>query len=455
MAYILVVDDEAKMRHILRIMLELKGHKVKEASNGNEALEIIKDEPFDLIITDIKMPELDGFSLLRHIKDMEIGVPVVFITAFATIDSAVDAMRLGAVDYITKPFEEKRIHITIERALGISKIMEENIELKRQLDNITGSTDIIYASHAMKNTMLLAKKVAKKVDTTVLIRGESGAGKEVIASCIHKESPRAKEKFVAINCAAMNQSLIESTLFGHEKGAFTGADKRKKGVFEYASGGTLFLDEIGDMPLEAQAKLLRALQERVIQRVGGNSDIKVDVRVICATNQDLEGLVKEGKFRQDLYYRINVFPIEVPPLRRRKEDIIPLAVHFVKRAMGKDASTPVFTKGAERILTEHKWPGNVRELANAIERAVIIADELPITAEHLSFLRPDEVLSIPSGFKLPPEGIKLEDFEKEIIRQALELTHNNQSKAARLLGLTRSKFRTRVKQLEEWDRDKK
>ncbi|OCC15676.1 Response regulator of zinc sigma-54-dependent two-component system [Dissulfuribacter thermophilus] len=448
MAYILVVDDESKMRHILRIMLELKGHKVKEASNGSIALKLIKEEPFDLVISDIKMPELDGFGLLDELKRLDQGPPVVFITAFATIDSAVEAMKRGAVDYITKPFEEERIHLTIEKALGISKIMEENRELKRQLDDVAGPKDIIYASPAMKKVIKMAERVAIKGDTTVLILGESGVGKEVMAHYIHKMSPRAQGKFVPVNCAAINQGLVESTLFGHERGAFTGADRRKKGLFEYAQGGTLFLDEIGDLPFEAQAKLLRALQEKAIQRVGGNDVIKIDVRVLCATNQNLEALVKKNKFRQDLFYRINVFPIEIPPLRSRTEDIIPLAKHFVKKAMGRDIDGPIFTQGAERVLLEHSWPGNVRELANAMERAVIMASSTPITVEHLSFLKPNKATGSLKDFKLPPEGINLEEFEKDIIRQALEIADNNQSKAARLLGLTRSKFRTRVKQLE-------
>ncbi len=449
MALILVVDDEPKMRHILKIMLELKGHKVLEAPHGKEALKILEGEPCDLVITDIKMPEMDGFELLEAVKALEHSPPVVFITAFATIDSAVEAMKRGAVDYITKPFDEKRIVVTIEKALGISRLLEENRELKEHLDEVTGPGDVVCASQAMKGVLALAERVAAKADTTVLILGESGVGKEVLARYIHEKSPRRRGKFFAVNCAAISQGLIESTLFGHERGAFTGADRRKKGFFEYAQGGTLFLDEIGDLPFEAQAKLLRALQEKTIQRVGGNEAIKVDVRVLCATNQDLESLVDKGKFRQDLFYRINVFPIEIPPLRDRVDDILPLARYFVKKALERDVEGPFFTSGAERILLEHQWPGNVRELANAMERAVIMAGMPPITAEHLAFLRPQKATTTLKDFKLPPEGIDLEEFEKDIIRQALELADNNQSKAARLLGLTRSKLRTRVKQLED------
>ena len=450
MAYILVVDDEPKMRHILKIMLELKGHKIMEAKDGQTALEFIQKEPFDLVISDIRMPGLDGFGLLEESKRMDHGPPLIFITAFATIDSAVEAMKRGAVDYITKPFEEDRIHLTVEKALGISRILEENRELRSELNShVRTKYNIVYASSAMKEVLDTAERVARKPDTTVLITGESGVGKEVLAHFIHQKSPRAKGKFVPVNCAAISQGLIESTLFGHEKGAFTGADRKKRGLFEYANGGTLFMDEIGDLPSEAQAKLLRTLQEKAIQRVGGNETIKVDVRVLCATNQHLETLVKNKKFRQDLFYRINVFPIEVPPLRMRPEDIIPLAEYFVERALERKPDGHVFTRGAERVLLEHPWPGNVRELANAMERAVIMAGSTPITADHLSFLRPQEGYRDLKAFKVPPEGINLEELEKEIIRQAMELAHNNKSKAARILGLTRSKFRTRVKQLED------
>ncbi len=450
MANILVVDDEPKIRHILQIMLGMQGHQTSEAQNGIEALSMLKSEPFDLVISDIKMTEMDGFQLLDEIQKMDSPIPVIFITAFATVDSAVEAMKKGAIDYITKPFEESRILLTVEKALGISQIIAENRRLKEQLASEEEQPDMICVSKAMKQVLEMAAKVAEKSDTTVLITGESGTGKEVIARYIHKKSPRHKHRFVAVNCAAVTSSLVESTLFGHEKGAFTGADRRKQGLFERAHGGTLFLDEIGDLPLESQAKLLRALQEKTIQRVGGTEDIKVDVRVVCATNQDLEKLVEEGKFRQDLYYRINVFPLHLPPLRERKEAILPLAEYFARKFRNRPDDTMLFTQGAKRILMEHTWPGNVRELANAIERAVILAGDNAITAEDLAFLRPHSLgSSTASLWKLPPEGIKLEDLEKDLIKQALQLTSNNQSAAARLLGLTRSKFRTRLKQLEE------
>jgi len=449
MARILIVDDEEKIRHILSIMLKLKGHQTQEAQNGKEALDILEREPFDVIITDLRMPQMDGFQLLEHIKDTESPIPVIVITAYATIESAVEAMKKGAVDYITKPFDENQIVLAVEKAIGLSKIIQENIDLKRRLDRLAKGEEIVCVSKAMQQVMDLALKVAAKADTTVLITGESGTGKEIVARFIHENSPRKDNRFVALNCAAITDTLVESTLFGHEKGAFTGADRSKQGVFEYASGGTLFLDEIGDLPLEAQAKLLRALQEKTIQRVGGNESIQVDVRVICATNQDLAKLVEEGEFRQDLYFRINVFPIHIPPLRERKEAIIPLAEFFVRKFLECDSSENLITEGAKGILRQYSWPGNIRELANTIERASILAGLPPITSEHLSFLYEQNIAPCQKGFKLPEEGINLEELEKDLIRQALEMTGKNQSAAAKLLGLTRSKFRTRLKQLED------
>ncbi len=440
MAYILVVDDEEKMQHLLSIMLTRQGYSVDRAGDGRRALEMIKANPYDMVISDIRMPHLDGMGLLKAIKELNIPCPVVFITAYATVESAVEAMRQGVADYITKPFDQDRILLTVERTLGISRIMAENIELKQQLLDSGSAKEIIYVSEKMTRVMENARRVAAS-DTAVLITGESGTGKEVIARFIHHASARSKSRFVPVNCAAISPNLVESELFGYEKGAFTGADRRTKGKFEYADGGTLFLDEIGDLPQEAQAKLLRALQDKKIQRVGGNQEISLDVRIICATNQDLKKLVEKGKFRQDLYYRINVFPIETPPLRQRPEDIVPLAGHFLKQLSG--GHDIKITDGAVRTLTAYKWPGNVRELANAMERVMILhPGETLVTAETLSFLRAEPLGTCdPNMFKLPPEGIQLEALEQSLVRQALEATRNNQSAAAKLLGLTRAKFR--------------
>ena len=450
MAYILVVDDEEKMQHLLSIMLIRQGYSVDRAGDGAKALEMIKANPYDMVISDIRMPNMDGMELLNAIKELNIPCPVVFITAFATVDSAVDAMRQGVADYITKPFEEERILLTVERTLGISRIIAENIDLKQQLLEVYGGREIVYVSKEMTELMENASRVSKS-ETAVLITGESGTGKEVVAGFIHHSSPRSKARFVPVNCAAISPNLVESELFGHEKGAFTGADRRTKGKFEYANGGTLFLDEIGDLPLEAQAKLLRALQDKKIQRVGGNQEIPLDVRIICATNQDLNKLVEKGSFRQDLYYRINVFPLEAPSLRNRVDDIVPLAEYFLKQLKGGKAVA--LTDGAIRTLKEYNWPGNVRELANAMERVMILhPGDGSVTAETLSFLRSMPTATCTNDrFNLPTEGVSLEALQHDLVNQALELTGNNQTAAAKLLGLTRAKFRVLVKQAADED----
>ncbi|MFH0731108.1 MAG: sigma-54 dependent transcriptional regulator [Pseudomonadota bacterium] len=448
MAQILVVDDEERMRHLLSIMLERRGYKVTQAKDGQDALEKIRATPFDLVITDIKMPRLGGVELLKEIQSLDIPCPTVFITAFATVSSAVEIMRLGAVDYITKPFEEERILLMVERTLKLSKVMSENRDLRLEIKKLSDNQQIVYVSEKMKTVMDLAAKVGKS-ESAVMIYGESGTGKELLSRFIYSVSPRKKARFVPINCAAISPNLVEAELFGHEKGAYTGADRRVQGKFEYASGGTIFLDEIGDLPLDAQAKLLRALQEKKIQRVGGNEEIEVDVRVICATNQNLSELVSAGKFRQDLYFRINVFPISTPPLRERIEDVVPLARHFIG-LLGEDADYKL-TEGAIRMLREYRWPGNVRELANAMERGVILAQgQGVITADILSFLRPEPVTCATSSkFRLPPEGLMLEELEQDLVKQALAAYNNNQTAAAKILGLTRAKFRVLMKQVEK------
>jgi DNA-binding NtrC family response regulator len=449
MARILIVDDEKRMRHLLAIMLGRRGYTVEEAGDGVEALQMVSLTPFDMVISDIKMPRMDGEELLKKIMELEIPPPVVFITAFATVESAVDAMRKGAVDYIIKPFEEERILLTVERTLGLSRIMAENISLKKEIRKAAGSEEIVYASPRMSTVMELALMVAD-TNAAVMIGGESGTGKELLARYIHNASPRCKERYVTLNCAAISPHLVESELFGHEKGSFTGAIQKSLGKFEYADRGTLFLDEIGDLSLEAQARLLRALQEKKIQRVGGNEEISVDIRFICATNQSLSENVKKGKFREDLFFRINVFPVELPPLRERGDDVILLARYFLNRLEGGRSLTEL-TSGALRTLKDYTWPGNVRELSNAVERAMILArGTKKITSETLSFLEINRPSSsaVPAGFKLPPEGVSLEEIEKEMVRQALETCKDNQTAAARFLGLTRAKFRVLLNQVK-------
>ncbi len=447
MAHILIVDDEAKMRVLLSMMLERKGYEIDQAADGKEALKKLTASAYDLVISDIKMPEMDGRELITRMRQQDIVTPVVFITAFATIDSAVEMMRQGATDYVTKPFDEAKIWLAVERALNVSRLVSENRDIKQELEEKQGYKQLIYQSLCMEKVVDLVQNVAY-VDSAVLILGESGTGKELIARQIHAHSNRKNKRFVPVNCAAISSNLVESELFGYEKGAFTGADARRRGKFEYASGGTLFLDEIGDMPLESQGKLLRALQEKKFQRVGGNEEIPVDVRIICATNRNLETMVHQNKFRQDLFYRINVFPILIPPLRERSQDIVPLAEYLIQTfPFGKDH---VITENACKKLMEYPWPGNVRELANVIERCLILTrDTRKISSDTLSFLKPNA----PSEgrrimIKLPPGGVELQQVQLSLVKQALQAAGNNQTTAAKLLGLSRSKLRVLLKHID-------
>ncbi len=448
MADLLIVDDEDKMRTLLSMMLERKGFRVDQAGHGRQALELLEKKEYNLVISDIKMPEMDGKALIRAMRKQKILTPVIFITAFATIDSAVEMMQEGASDYVTKPFDESRILLTIERAMTLSRLIAENQEMKEVLARTSQTHDLIFKSREMEGVVALAENVAT-VDTAVLILGESGTGKEVVANHIHRQSLRKDNRFVAVNCAAISSNLVESELFGYEKGAFTGAAARTRGKFEFAGGGTLFLDEIGDLPLESQGKLLRALQEKRFQRVGGNEEIPVDVRVICATNRNLEQMVAQNKFRQDLFYRINVFPIMIPPLRARKEDIVPLAEYIMTTFSFGQGHT--LTEGACQKLREYTWPGNVRELANVLERCLILTrDTGQITADTLSFLQVPEARQTRTvTIQLPAGGIPLQQVQMSLVQQALQASGNNQSTAARLLGLSRSKFRVLLKNMEE------
>jgi len=447
MANLLLVDDEEKMRNLLSMMLERKGFHTDKAMHGKHAMEMLSQKTYDLVISDIKMPEMDGKKLIQEMRKEKILTPVIFITAFATIDSAVEMMQQGASDYVTKPFDEAKILLTINKAMTLSRLITENQEMREVIDRAGKGHELIYSSKGMKDVVDLAENVAT-VDTAVLILGESGTGKEVVANYIHKKSLRKDNRFVPVNCAAISSNLVESELFGYEKGAFTGAAVRTRGKFEFADKGTLFLDEIGDLPLESQGKLLRALQEKKFQRVGGNEEIPVDVRVICATNKNLEQMVLQQKFRQDLFYRINVFPISIPPLRQRKEDIIPLAEYIMGTfSFGKNH---VLTEGAYQKLKEYTWPGNVRELANVLERALILTrDTDQITVETLSFLQTVQTQTTRQVvIKLPPNGIPLLQVQMSLVKQALQVAGNNQTNAAKLLGLSRSKFRVMVKNMD-------
>ncbi len=449
MRKILIVDDEPKLRKLLQLILSEIDVIPLSASSGMEALEIIKEEDPDLIITDLKMPGMDGLELLKRIKKDFPDKQVVIITAYGSIDSAVSAMKEGASDYITKPFEVEDIKIKIKNILKYIEAEKKARFFFEEFKKGHEFNDIIGDSPALQKAISLARKVAP-ASTPVLLTGESGTGKELFARAIHLSSPRSGGPFIAINCASIPETLLESELFGYEKGAFTGAYERRKGKLELASGGTLFLDEIGEMPLSLQAKLLRVLEEKQFYPLGSTRAVKVDFRLISATNRDLEKLVSDGSFREDLYYRINVFTIKLPPLRERQEDILTLAEFFVKKfssELGK--KPPVLTQEVKEIFLRYPWKGNVRELQNVIERACIVADD-KITLTHLppefveAGIIPEDHLDRVTDFTLPPEGINLDELEKKLIIEALRRSNYNVSKAARLLGLTRPTLRYRI-----------
>ena len=430
---ILVVDDEKSQREILEMILADEGYDVTTAASGEAALKFARDRRFDLALTDLKMTGMDGIELLQHLLAYDSSIIVILLTAHGSIESAKDALRRGAFDYLEKPYDKAALLETINRALD-------------RLDAI--DSEIISASPKMESVKKMILKVARS-NSTVLIRGESGTGKELIARAVHNQSPRAAEMFQAVNCAAINENLLESELFGHEKGSFTGAHAEKKGLFEIADRGTLFLDEIAELDVGIQAKLLRALQERKIRRVGGTHEISVDVRVIAATNRDLRAMVSDGRFRDDLYYRINVLSIDVPPLRERREDISVLIDYFLKKHT-KNTSRLItgLTPETKKLMMDYSWPGNVRQLESAIERAILLAEEEKITLEDLpSEVRQDVGPAAEGMFKLPAEGINFEDVERNLITQAMEQTDYNITKAAKLLGLT---FRTLQYRLEKF-----
>ncbi len=430
---ILVVDDEKAQREILELILSDEGYDVTTAASGEAALKFAKERRFDLALTDLKMTGMDGIELLQHLLAYDSSIIVILLTAHGSIESAKEALRRGAFDYLEKPYDKAALLETINRALD-------------RLDAI--DSEIISASPKMETVKKMILKVARS-NSTVLIRGESGTGKELIARAVHNQSPRTDEMFQAVNCAAINENLLESELFGHEKGSFTGAHAEKKGLFEIADRGTLFLDEIAELDVGIQAKLLRALQERKIRRVGGTHEISVDVRVIAATNRDLRAMVSDGRFRDDLYYRINVLSIDVPPLRERREDIPVLIEYFLKKHT-KNTSRLItgLTPETRKLMVDYSWPGNVRQLESAIERAILLAEGDKITLEDLPTEVRQEVGPASEGtFKLPAEGINFEDVERNLITQAMEQTDYNITKAAKLLGLT---FRTLQYRLEKF-----
>ncbi|SHK65908.1 DNA-binding transcriptional response regulator, NtrC family, contains REC, AAA-type ATPase, and a Fis-type DNA-binding domains [Desulforamulus aeronauticus DSM 10349] len=435
---ILVIDDEEHMCWALEKGLRQEGYQVITATRGKQGLELLRNETPSLVILDLKMPEMDGLEVLIKAKDLLPNLPVIMITAHGTIDTAIEAMKLGATDYITKPFDLDELKLVVKQAIMVSHLQEEVSFLRSELNKRYGR--IVGNSQAIQDVCTLIERVADS-NATVLITGESGTGKEVSALSIHQLSSRREKPFVPINCAALPESLLESELFGHEKGAFTGAVARKLGRFELANHGTLFLDEVTEMPLSMQVKLLRVLQERQFERVGGTESIKVDVRVIAATNRDPLESIRNGTFREDLYYRLNVLPIHLPPLRERKEDISLLVMHFLEKF--NPSHNQFISPDAMGLLLSYEWPGNIRELQNVVERAVILSQGHEIKSHHL----PKEIQRTPTSkteeqqeliINFPDQGISFEDVEKELILKAMEKSNGNQTKAAQLLGITRS-----------------
>ena len=441
---ILIIEDEKSMREVLRILLEEEGYEITAASNGLEGMEYLRDDIFDLVVTDIKMPKADGFEVLKKVKELSPSTIVIMITAFGTTESTIEAMKLGAYDYIHKPFKIDEIRLIIQKAFERKNLGEELSLLREKIKSSSGLENIVGKSPKMQELFTLIRRVAQS-NSTVLIRGESGSGKELVASALHNLSPRKQKNFVTINCATFPEGLLESELFGHVKGSFTGALYNKEGLFEVANRGSIFLDEIGEMPLSLQSKLLRVLENGTFRRVGGLNDVTVDVRVISATNKDISEAVASGSFREDLFYRLNVVPINIPPLRERPDDIPLLLDHFLNKSLSKAKR---FSPEALRFLMRYSWKGNVRELENVVERTVLLTDREIILAEDL----PEEIRrSEETGKHLPEigeEGIDfesiMEQIEKDYLVKALEKAKGIKTEAARLLNLSFRSFRHKL-----------
>jgi DNA-binding NtrC family response regulator len=444
---ILAVDDERHQRDILQMILNAEGYETIVAGNARQALLETRNQPFDVVLTDLKMPDKSGMSLLEELLASQPGLCVVLMTAHGTIDSAVEAMRKGAFDYLTKPLEQEELLLVVRRAMERTRLVRENRMLQEQLHDRFRLENIVGSHGSMQDVFRIVWKVAAST-STVLIYGESGTGKELVAQALHQQSDRRDRPFYAVNVAALPEGLLEAELFGYEKGAFTGAEARKVGLFEQASGSTLFLDEVGDLKRDLQVKLLRTLQEREILRVGGNERIKVDVRIIAATNLDLEQEVREGRFREDLYYRLNVIPIVLPPLRERRTDIPLLVEHFVKKYGGEKARS--IGPDALKVLVDYDWPGNVRELEAVVERSLLLAEGTVVEPDDLPpNVRANVSLTRgPLGFEIPETGIDLEALEKSLVLKALDKAQGNVTRAARLLGLTRRTLQYRLEKIQ-------
>ncbi|MBI5874464.1 MAG: sigma-54-dependent Fis family transcriptional regulator [Deltaproteobacteria bacterium] len=445
---ILIVEDEKIKRITLTDALLKEGYDVLAIDNPVEALNIFKEREFDVVITDIRLPHMDGLAFLKEIKALKPDTTAIVMTAYATVDTAIKAMKLGAYDYITKPFSSEELLLILERLKDFRRLVEENIKLKQEITERYSFGNIVGKSKKMKGVYELIETVAPR-DATVLIIGESGTGKELIANAIHYNSPRKDKPFVKFSCAALAESLLESELFGHEKGAFTGAVKERRGRFELANNGSIFLDDIDDIPLSMQTKLLRVLQEKEIEKVGGTKTIKVDIRIICATKVDLLKLAKQGKFREDLYYRLNIVPINLPPLRERKEDI-PLIVEYLLNKYSSKMGKKTFCHEAMKLLINYDWPGNVRELENVVERVVTLTKSNDIRVEDL----PDFLMASPEKLcdrhliDVMEEAASFEDMIKDmeirLLTLAIKKASGNKSEAARILKMKRETFRDKV-----------
>jgi DNA-binding NtrC family response regulator len=447
MANILIVEDEPRMRRLLEISLGEDGHSVHAAEQAEAGLKCLHQETIDLVVTDLKLPGMSGLEFLQEAKRLYGALPVIVMTAYGSVETAVDAMKAGASDYVLKPFTMAEMKLVINKELDVQKVRDENRSLREALGKRYHFQNIVGRSKKMQEVLALVERVAP-TNSTVLIGGESGVGKDLIARAIHQNSRRASGPFVKVNSTAIPDTLFESELFGFERGAFTGALASKPGKFELADKGTLFLDEIGDVPAPIQVKLLRVLQEREFERLGGTKTLKVDVRLIAATNRDLRAALEEGTFREDLYYRLNVVPIDIPPLREHREDIPDLVNHFLDRFTRENGKTiQTITPAAMKLLTDYHWPGNARQLENSIERAVALSSGpvIDVGDVHLDTVQGKNNASASVPFL--PDGMTLEQWEDATIREALRRANGNKSQAARLLGLSRNALRYRLSKL--------
>jgi two-component system, NtrC family, response regulator AtoC len=450
MANILIVEDEPRMRRLLEISLAEDGHNIHTAEDAEKGLAYLRKETVDLVVTDLKLPGMNGLEFLQEGKRFHATLPFIVMTAYGSVETAVDAMKAGASDYVLKPFTMAEMKLVINKELDVQQVRDENQRLKEALGKRYHFQNIVGHSKKMQEVLALVERVAR-TNSTVLIGGESGVGKDLIARAIHQNSRRASGPFIKINSTAIPDTLFESELFGFERGAFTGALASKPGKFELADKGTLFLDEIGDVPAAIQVKLLRVLQEREFERLGGTKTLKVDIRMIAATNRDLRAALEEGTFREDLYYRLNVVPIDIPPLRDHKEDIPDLVNHFLARfAVDSEKEIEKITPAALAMLMEYHWPGNVRQLENSVERAVALASGPVIDAKDIYLdTAPGRAgaSATSASDQFLPEGMTLEQWEDNMIREALRRANGNKSQAARLLGLSRNALRYRLSKL--------